>query len=178
MIQGDAQHSSIHAADGIGSAKTRSLTSVTMTTELSLAKLTVKGNVTDTLILAGYDSTQQPVNADAQIGKVAVSGDWKASSLIAGATAVDGQYGLEGSAPAPGTNSPTIVSRIASVLIKGTVSGTPDATNPDDHYGFVAQQIGSFKSATTGKLALNSSVNNQIFQIAPDVAVREIPLSV
>ena len=37
----------------------------------------------------------------------------------------------------------TLISRIASITIGGTVAGD---VRPEDHFGFVARQIGSFKA--------------------------------
>jgi hypothetical protein len=39
-------------------------------------------------------------------------------------------------------DAPNVVSKIASILIKGTARGTIGGS---DHFGFVAQQIGSFR---------------------------------
>ena len=45
-------------------------------------------------ILAGYDTSLTPANADAQIGPVTVGGDWIASSITAGVVAGGGWRGL------------------------------------------------------------------------------------
>jgi hypothetical protein len=70
-------------------------------------------------------------------------GDWIASDLVAGVTPDNGFFGdgdddlITEVGEAPGIDS-----RIASILIKGTALGT---TGGGDHFGFVAQHIGSLK---------------------------------
>ena len=44
----------------------------------------------------------------------------------------------------PAGSSDGLIARIASITIKGRVIGTSTPTN--DHFGFVAQQIGSFEA--------------------------------
>jgi hypothetical protein len=106
---------------------------------LAIKDLMVTGSVRNADILAGYDRSGALVNANAQIGDVVVNHDWIASDLVAGVrTGPDGFFG-NGDEVVPGGNS--IISKIASILIKGQVLGTVGGA---DHFGFVAQQIGSF----------------------------------
>jgi hypothetical protein len=69
-----------------------------------------------------------------------------------------------------------IVSRIASVNIKGTIAGTAAA---NDHFGFVAQRIGSFAFGSV-TLKLQSGAGNDLppddFLVSAngDVRVRQI----
>jgi len=113
---------------------------------LSIGSLDVKGSVAFTRILAGYDETATALNADAQIGKVTIGGDWMASSLVAGVqddtdAPLDASFGeIDDQAIAGG--DPEISSRIASITIKGQLLGTAGGT---DSFGFVAQQIGALK---------------------------------
>jgi hypothetical protein len=44
-----------------------------------------------------------------------------------------------------GAGSASITATIASITIKGQVFGTPDSLNADDHFGFVAEQLGKVK---------------------------------
>ena len=44
----------------------------------------IGGDVENAIILVGYNRDEDPVNADARIGKVIVKGNWIASSLVAG----------------------------------------------------------------------------------------------
>src|SRR5262249_7104807 len=130
--------------------------------DLAITSITVGGRVERALILAGYSARDQlsgnvvPLDADAQIGSIPVGGDWIASSVAAGV--VDGGNGFGNSGDAkfsePGGDDPTIVSRIRSISIGGAVLGTAAS---GDHFGFVAEQIGSFTLGgeviplTTGK---------------------------
>jgi hypothetical protein len=140
------------------------------TTNVAIGGVNVTGDVTNTRIFAGYDVLGAAVNPDAQIGVVRVSGNWTASTLVAGTTAgFDGLFGTDDDAFAEGPNRASIVSRIARVIIGGGVAGTaPDG----DHFGFIAQQIGAF-SSSAGALALTAAPH-QVFEIGTDVTVREV----
>jgi hypothetical protein len=109
--------------------------------DVAIGKITVNGNVSNSEFLAGYDAFG-PVNGDAQIGAVTVKGDWIASSLVAGVEdSLGNGFGNSDDAPISGGND-AIVSKIASVIIGGTVSGS---AAEGDHFGFVAEQIGKTK---------------------------------
>lgn len=84
------------------------------------------------------------VNGDAQIGAVVLGGDGIATNLVAGVTNGGAGFG-DGSDAAIAGGSADIVSRIGTIAIRGLVYGTPDASGTD-HFGFVAQQIGSFNA--------------------------------
>ncbi|MGB8169937.1 MAG: hypothetical protein WCF18_20710, partial [Chthoniobacteraceae bacterium] len=124
------------------------------TADVAIKGLTVGGRVEFTDILAGYiiGGTPIGVNADAQIGAVAVGGDWIASNLVAGVQddgdpMRDASFGDGNDQKITGgTNNLARTSKIASITIKGTARGTIGGT---DHFGFVAQEIGSFKIGTT-----------------------------
>lgn len=114
--------------------------------DLVLKTLDVKGGVELARILAGYDFqfTAAPVamNADAQIGKVSVGGDWFATSLVAGVDdGADNFFGTADDAKIAGGDA-NIVSRIGSVTIKGQAQGTPTG---GDNFGIVAEQVGPVK---------------------------------
>ena len=142
------------------------------TSDVAIGKITIGGRVERALILAGYSSTT-PLNGNAQIGSVTVGGDWRASSLVAGIQdfAADGfGNGDDIVYPTPAVDG--IFSRIASVTIKGRITGTGTA---GDHYGFTAQQIGAFKAGGV-KLSLTEATDSG-FNLAPitnDVTVREV----
>jgi hypothetical protein len=153
-------------------------------TDVAIKSLTVGGRVEDTYILAGYDTFDIPSaeNPDAQIGAVKIGGDWIASSLVAGVQddgddELDDFFGDDDDARIPGGNG-SIVSRIASIVIKGAVLGTVGLA---DHFGFVAQQIGSFSVAGT-KLPLAAGAGSAddlagyAVGITGDVRVREVSL--
>jgi hypothetical protein len=143
------------------------------TTDLALAKLDVRGTVSTSSILAGYNLAGQAANPDAQIGTVLVKGAWIASSLVAGAAVgTDPGFGNEFDIKAPGFDNDDIVSKIAGVTIGGPVS---TSSNPSDHFGIVAQFIARAKLGPT-TYALDAQPNAQFLPITPGVAIREIPL--
>ncbi len=147
--------------------------------DLAIASLTVGGRAAFADILAGYNRSATPVgvNADAQIGPVIV-GDWIASNLVAGVqddadAARDDDFG-EGDDFLILGGTPTL-SRIASILIKGTALGSLFVVG--DHFGFVAQQIGSLKIGGTA-IPLTPGPGNdvlgQFVGITGDLRVREL----
>jgi len=122
------------------------------TTDIAIGKVSITGDVNSSRILAGYDRFGNAANGSAQIEAVNVTGNWTASSIAAGVvdTNGDGFGNGDDSAIAQGT----IISKIAGIVITGTVTGTGGA---GDQFGFVAQQIYSLKiggvlqALTTGK---------------------------
>jgi hypothetical protein len=134
----------------------------TATADLAIASLTVGGRVERANILAGYNLILDPVNADAQIGPAVVGGDWIASNLVGGVAAGDdGYFGTDDDVPIPEAGqSPAILARIDSVLIRGQALGTLPGINPDDHYGIVAELIGSAGVGETTALPLAAGPGN------------------
>jgi hypothetical protein len=129
----------------------------------AIKSLTVGGSVERAQVLGGYvfDGLGMLVasNPDAQIGKVTVGGNWTASSIAAGVRiGADNVFGTSDDEKIPGTDAPQIISRIASILIKGFALGTGGG---DDHFGFVAQQIGSFKIGST-RFPLTAGAGNDL----------------
>src|SRR5581483_10516141 len=123
---------------------------------IAITSLTVGGRVDHALIVGGSANNSFD-NPDAQIGAVKVGGDWIDSNLVAGAKNVgadgaDGggddniNFGDTHDAVMNGTNDAQVTSKIASITIGGHVSGTAGGS---DHFGFVSQEIGSFKVAGT-----------------------------
>jgi hypothetical protein len=113
--------------------------SAAITARDELESLVIGGNVENVRILIGYGPDEQPVNADAGIAKVTVKGDWIASDLSAGIfdSTADGFGRNDG--VIFGDSTPSLLSTIASVVIKGTASGSSAA---GDHFGITAQHIG------------------------------------
>jgi hypothetical protein len=114
-------------------------------TDLAFKSLKVGGGVEFLRVLTGYDLNLAGANADAAIGAITVGADCRASSVLAGVTA--GLDGLDGTTDdakiaSPARDNPAIVSRIASITIKGQALGTLDA---GDSFGIVAEQIGRAK---------------------------------
>ena len=140
---------------------------------LAIAQVTVRGEVKDAQILAGYDRQGVGANADARIGFVKVIGDWVASDLVAGARAgADGFFGNGDDVRIPGGNS-TIAS-IDRIVVKGNVLGTPAG---GDHFGFVAEELVSVKIGST-VLPLAGGARNDLSGLAlaatNDVRAREV----
>ena len=141
------------------------------TTDIAIGKVSITGDVNSSRILAGYDRFGNAANGSAQIGAVNVTGNWTASSIAAGVADTNGDGFGNGDdvAIAPGT----IISKIAGIVITGSVTGTGGA---GDEFGFVARQIDSVKiggvlqALTTGKdvipLAGNPATN--------DTTIREV----
>jgi hypothetical protein len=149
------------------------------TADVAIGKLTVGGRAENARILAGYDIFLTPKNADAQIGAVSVGGDWVGSTIAAGVVAGgDGRFGTADDVAISGagtTDDPARRSRVGSVKIGGLVYGTPAASGTD-HFGFVAQEVGSFRAGYLGAL-LHAGPGNDVIELAPttgDVTIREV----
>lgn len=144
------------------------------TADLAIGKITVGGNVSNAQFLAGYDTALLASNTDAQIGAVKVAGNWSASDLVAGVLDAGAAGFGVGDEAIGGFDNAQIVSSIASIVIGGSVSGTPMVAG--DSFAFTAQKIGAFKSAA-GVAALNKLADGQEIALEPgEVFIREIPL--
>ena len=125
---------------------------------------TVRGDVTNAEILIGYDSSFAAVNPDAGLGKLTVRGNWTASSLTAGiADGGDDGFGRNDIA-IPEAVADTILARIASIVIVGTVSGSAAG---DDSFAITAERISKAKIGTT-VLPLDKAVFDDILVDATD----------
>ena len=101
----------------------------------SVKSVSVGGNVSGSGIYVGVAGTP----TDATIGAITVGRNWIASNVSAGVQDV----GADGYGNMDDTLIATGVSKIASILIKGTVIGTLDSTT--DRFAFEAANIGSVK---------------------------------
>lgn len=110
-------------------------------TPLAIASVTVGGDVSGVDILAGYDYTLGGQTPDVQIGAVTVGGNWLGGSIVAGALANNDIFGDADDTAIFGGN-PAIFSKIASITIKGYLTGSFAGS------GFVAQEIGKLKIGT------------------------------
>ncbi len=149
--------------------------------DVSIGKITVGGSVERVNILAGYTTDLVASNDGVQIGAVSVGRDWIASNVVAGVQnfGADGLPGGTGAAAdnvnygdafdvAIGTGG--ITSRIASIVIRGTVVGSAVG---GDHFGFSAGEIGSFQALNfTAPLTPRSDVID-LSPITDDVTIRE-----
>jgi hypothetical protein len=148
---------------------------VVLSAATSIASLKVGRRVEFASVLAGYDINGNAVSGDAQIGVVTVGGDWIASNLVCGATAgPDGVFGTSDDIEIAGETT-TTPAGIASIRIQGKVLGTFSTVNSTDHYGFVAEEIGSL-SIGGFAFALKAGPSNDAFAIGDtqDVSVREV----
>jgi hypothetical protein len=153
-------------------------TPATAAKALALKSVTVGGSIENSEIIVGTFT-----NPDVQIGSVTVHGDWVASSLVVGVqnlgtddavggsgTAADNvNFGDAHDAVIPG-GSAAIVAKIGSIIIGGQVTGTVGGT---DHFGFVAEQIGSFKVGGTF-IPLNPSPSSRDIGPTGDVSIHEV----
>ena len=121
-----------------------------------VSKVLIQGDVRNALILAGYNKDLEAKNPDASIGKVVVKGDWTASSVVAGVTdpSQDG-FGVGDAVITPDA-TPNLLSRIASVIIKGTATGS---ATPTYNSAVTAQKIGTLRIAGE-KVPLSSALDN------------------
>ena len=131
-------------------------------TDVAFGSIAIGGAVSHAEILAGFntnaDVSLASENPDAQIGVVTVGGDWIASDLVSGA-AWNSNFGDGTDKRVVGVNNPDIFSRIASVRIAGQAVGS--ASDPTDHFGFVAQQINVMEiGAEANKVLLNKGRRN------------------
>jgi hypothetical protein len=143
--------------------------------DLALTSLIVSGRVLFTDVLAGYAPDDTPSggsNGDASIHTIRVGGDWIASSVSAGIQDAAGDGFANGDDYViPGSTA--IVARIASITIGGAVIGT--MTNPNDHFGFTAESIGSFKAGLyTAPLTVAKDLPIPLALLTGDVHIREV----
>lgn len=134
----------------------------------------VSGDVSHSLILAGVGVSDDPdnlapgVNPFARINSVTVEGNWTASSIAAGVNPGPNGYG-DGDTlipkPAGWTVPDNIYSRIAKIVIGGTVSGGAEG----QQYGFAS---GDFGSITIGGQKVTIPSPGQTVDITPDGGVK------
>ena len=118
--------------------------------DLAIKSVSVTGSALFAEILAGYDHDNTTsgrgvaTDPDAQIGSVAIGGDFTSSSIVAGVTSgTDAFFGDANDAAIAGGNA-NIFSSIASVVIKGQALGTI-AAGDAARFGIVAQSLGGVK---------------------------------
>jgi hypothetical protein len=113
--------------------------------DVAIRALSVRGDVRFAQVLAGFNGFGVPVNADAQIGKVVVAGDWEASSIAAGTVPTNPFFGDADDVRMAGQgvkDRPGVRSAIGSLVIGGQATGTDAA---GDHFGIVAELVGLVK---------------------------------
>jgi hypothetical protein len=149
---------------------------------VAFTRIAIGGDVRNAEILAGYDIDASgvivAVTPDVQIGSVNVGGNWIQSNLILGAEdGVDNRFGTTDDASivpeAPVIDNPDTISRVGSIIIKGSILGIPGGV---PRFGFVAEEIGAFRYGKN-TLTLTPGTLDPAVSVAPtgDVFVREIP---
>lgn len=124
---------------------------------VALGGLSVKGDVENARILAGYSPAGAPRNgAQFSVGNVVVNGDWKASSLAVGVRSLGLFPTFQFGANDESINAGRLAS-IASIVIKGAATGS--AAVDFFHYGIVAGIIGKI-SIGKAKLAVTNGADN------------------
>ncbi len=155
-------------------------------TDVAITSITILGSVSDAIVLAGYGLNNTAVNGNASIGAVKVGGSWKDANIVAGVKNL-GTDDLTGGSGTAADNvsfgdfhdviiGGTLVSKIASITIGGSVSG---GAAPTEHYGFVAQQIGSVKiGGTTIPLNAGPSNDTRDLAITGDFTIHEVGIAI
>lgn len=163
-------HTDANSADGDFNHATisaRGQAVATGKTDLAIGRITIGGSVERASILAGYDVNGVGQNADAQIGAIVIGGDLVASDILAGVTAPAPILGTSAKLAGVGVkDNPDLngaVSKIASVIVKGSVLGTI-ATNDTATFAIAAQQLGKLTVGST-KIPLTNGASNDLFGI-------------
>ena len=122
------------------------LGATTVADAVAIAGISVKTDVHNARILAGYSTSLTPLNPDAGIGAINVDGKWEASSVAAGVADSTGDGFGRNDTLISGDPTPAIFSTIASIMIKGTAIGSATAGT---FFGITAQVV--------GKLSINGA---------------------
>jgi hypothetical protein len=139
--------------------------------DVAIGSVVVKGNASFTNILAGYPIFDTPQNPDAQIGAVKVTGNWTAGNIVPGvAPGVDNIFGTDGDISIPTSDDTAIISKIASIIIGGTVNGTAAS---GDGFGFVAEHIVSVKICGV-TIALDARPSNDTTPVSVGAATGDV----
>ena len=140
--------------------------------DLAIASLSVKGDVQFAQVLGGFTGfLKTPANADASIGPVTVGGDWRASSLVAGAQDA-GAPGFGIGDRLQSAANTALIARIVKITIGGDVPGT--AQVPGDHFGFVAERLESLTIAGRKVTLDPGTVSNDDLLLSPTNDIRAL----
>jgi hypothetical protein len=169
------------AGDSIGAATfgslhgTRFFSPGFITAVNTIGTVTVVDSAEYFNILAGYDPAERPVNSAAKINKVIIGttgeGEMLGVDIVAGVRpndfgpAGEGEFGDADDLPiSPFTSK--AVSRIASVVVKGSVV---PSSNANDFYGIVAGQI---DSVSIGGVSVDLTSDLDVIEIEPSIPTR------
>jgi hypothetical protein len=156
--------SSADAAKAVTISALGELTATTTAKAVAIAGVSVKTNVLNARILGGFTTAFVATNPDASIGAVSVGGNWAASSIVAGVADSTANGFGQNDTLINGDTKPAIVASIASVLIKGTATGSAAA---GDFFGITAQRVLKLKIGTISH-PLTSTANNILLDAAND----------
>ena len=136
----------------------------------AIASIAVGGSANSALVLAGYAANNDATNGNASIGPVNVGGNWSGGSIVAGVANPD--IFFFGNAADASIAGSTLISRIASINVGGFIRGTTGGT---DHYGFVAQQIGSLTVAGSAiPLSASAHTDDRVIGATGDFRIHEV----
>jgi hypothetical protein len=124
------------------------ITATTAAKAVAIAGVSVKTNVLNARILAGYTASLGAANADAGIGAISVGGNWAASSIAAGVADSTGDGFGRNDTLISGDATPSLRASIAKISIKGTASGSAGA---GDFFGITAQRVSKLKIGGTSQ---------------------------
>lgn len=172
---GSLESGSIRAATTIGSVQINGsvIGNDTLDAFISagtkISTILIGQSVSQAQILAGYTTALDPSTGAGQIGKLTVSGDWTASSVLAGTeVGPDNLPGTADDTTIPGKGAGK--GSIGSITIAGQVAGTVAS---GDHFGFVSSKIGAF-TANGVKAPLTKSKDDLLVPGTDDVSILEV----
>jgi hypothetical protein len=149
-------------------------------TALAIKSITAADSTSFLNVLAGYDIDANPVNPDVLIGTVTVgtgtgTGNWTATNVIAGAqTGDDNQFGTADDTMISATDSTSLLSQIARVIINGTIT-LPPSGQFSGSFGIVAEHVVAVSVGGTA-VSLQKGPQNDFLQIGTtkDTSVFEV----
>ena len=137
---------------------------------VAIGSLDIAGAVAHADILAGYLSSGSPFSRVAQIGTVTIGGTMEGTDIVAGADrGGDREFGtFDDAAIDADFDSPTLISKIASVVVGGAAIGPSGSFNPT--FGIVAARIGAVSIGGTA-LTLQAGPGNDDSAVGTPTAV-------
>ncbi len=135
------------------------------TTDIAIKSISSVGSADNALIQGGYDTLNNAVDPDAQLGRIKVGGNLTATSIVAGISSADANFGSADAVITPAgmmVNNSAIHSAIASIVVGGQFVGTVASS---DKFGVEAQFIGSIKIGAVS-LGLTKSASNDDITIS------------
>jgi hypothetical protein len=143
-----------------------------------IKSIAVLGSIKNALIVAGYTPVGLASNPDASIGAITVGGNLVASSIAAGALrGGDNLFGTQDDAGIAEGVADAIVSKIASITVKGMILGT---TGTGDSFGIVADEVTKISVGGSNFFQIPGANNDPFairweFGYGNDVRIFEVP---